>query len=379
MKLSNKAILPKGFRAQGASCGIKKSGKPDLALFYSESPCFVSGKFTTNSMAAAPVKLGQRSVKMGKACRALLVNSGNANAYTGKQGLQDAFLMRKAAAAALSIEDEQVLVASTGIIGKVLPVDKIKACLPGLVKGLTARGIARAEKAIQTTDKFNKEITAKFKVGSAEVTLCAVAKGAGMIAPNMATMLVFIFTDAAIIKSALDRALTEVVASTFNCMTVDGCMSTNDTVFLLANGQAANTPIGGGHAYGAFKEALRAACLYLGKMIIRDGEGSTKCITLEVKGAASGRQAHTIALAVANSNLFKTAMFASSANILGRIVASVGASGAGIKEEALSVRYSPLKKKDVHIRIVVGKGKGKAVVYTSDLSYEYIKINAAYN
>jgi len=379
MKFYARAILPRGFKAGGVASGIKRSGKLDLALFYSEVPCLASGKFTTNSMAAAPVQLDKKTLQSHKVFRAIIANSGNANAYTGVEGVHDARLMAQLAARALSIEDSGVLVASTGIIGRRLPVEKIKKALPGLAAGLSAGGIAKAKQAIKTTDKFTKEITAKFTIGSDTVTVCGIAKGAGMIAPRMATMLVFIFTDAVITQAALDRALGAAVGNSFNCITVDGCMSTNDSVILLANKAAGNSCIDLTRNFTVFLGALQSVCLSLAKMIVRDGEGATKLISISVKGAKTGSDAKKIALTVASSNLFKTAMFASSRNIVGRIVAGVGASGAGVKEKDLSIRYSPLKKKEVDISIGVGKGKGKAVIYTSDLSFEYVKINAEYN
>jgi len=239
----NQAVLPPGFLANGVNCGIKKSKKPDLALFYSRLPAKASAKFTTNSIIAAPLQVDRQQLKTGKYFQALIVNSGNANCFTGKQGLDDAWSTIKSTARALKINPRRVLVNSTGIIGKPLPVQKIKKAIGGLVSGLSTAGINQAQKAIMTTDTFAKEITVKFKIGGKAVTVCAVAKGAGMIAPDMATMLCFIFTDAAISKRALDKALSAAVENSFNCITVDGCMSTNDTVIILANAAAGNKMI----------------------------------------------------------------------------------------------------------------------------------------
>lgn len=378
MIVFKRAILPKKFKANGVACGIKKSGNSDLALFYSEVPAIAASKSTANKIQAAPLKANQAYFKKTKQFRGIIVNSGNANAFTGKAGIKDAFLMGKLAADCLSVKDGSVLVASTGVIGKKLPVEKIKQASHSLVEGLSIQGIDKAKRAIITTDKFTKEITVKFKLGSKEVTLCAVAKGAGMIAPNMATMLCFVFTDANISQQALSRALSIAVDNSFNCITVDGCMSTNDTVIILANKACGNKSIISGNA-GPFLKALKIACLELAKMIVSDGEGSTKLIRIKVNQAKNYQEAKKIALSIANSNLFKTAMYASSPNCLGRIAASAGAAGVDIKEPALKIKFSNLNKKDVDIDVSVGRGKASAVIYASDLSHEYIRINAEYN
>jgi glutamate N-acetyltransferase/amino-acid N-acetyltransferase len=379
MKVYNKAILPTGFKANGVACGIKKSGQPDLALFYSELPAKAAVVSTTNKIQAAPVQVNRRYVKKDGVYRGIIVNSGNANAFTGQSGIKDAECMSEAAADALAVKKESVLVASTGIIGRGLPVDKITKAIPRLVEGLSGQGIARAQKAIMTTDKFAKQVTLVCTIGNKAVTICGVAKGAGMIAPHMATMLVFILTDAVISQEALSGALKMAVDDSFNCITVDGCMSTNDTVILLANQAAGNEAVNSGKPFALFAKALTAVCLDLAKLVVRDGEGATKFIRIKVSQAQSRREAKKIALQIANSNLFKTAMFASSENVRGRIVASVGASGVRVKENKLKIKYSPLGKKEVDIDVSVGRGKESAVMYTSDLSYEYVKINAEYN
>jgi glutamate N-acetyltransferase/amino-acid N-acetyltransferase len=282
------------------------------------------------------------------------------------------------AAGALGIKKEAVLVASTGIIGRRLKLGKIKNALPQLVKALSKKGIDQAKKAIVTTDTFVKEITVKLNIGGQVVTICGIAKGAGMIAPNMATLLCFIFTDANIAQGALNKALKIAVAGSFNCISVDGCMSTNDMLILLANGAAGNRMIDGKNT-GSFIKALKLVCLELAKMVVKDAEGATKFIQIKVEKAKSSKEAKQVALSIANSNLFKTAMFASSKNILGRIVAAVGASGVDIKEEDLKIKSSPLKKKEVSVNVSINSGNASATVYTSDLSYEYVKINAEYN
>ncbi len=372
MKVVKKAVLPAGFVAAGLSAGIKKSGKPDLALIVSQSPALAAVVSTSNTMQAAPIVLNKSHLKKSSAFYAIIANSGNANAFTGKQGLHDADSMASEVGYALSIKKESVLVASTGIIGRRMPV-------PALVLALSRPGIRQAEQAIMTTDAFAKEATAIVRIGGKPVTVCGIAKGAGMISPKMATMLAFITTDANITKHALDRALHEAVASTFNSITVDGCMSTNDTVIVLANRQAGNSQIEGGAALRKFTEALRCVCLELAKMIVRDGEGATKSIRIMVTQAKNPDEAKHVALAVANSNLFKIAMYAGSPNIYGRIVAAVGATGVPVHEDDLTIQYSPLHKRDVDITVQLGRGPARSVVYTSDLSHEYVKINAEYN
>ncbi len=379
VKIYKKAILPLGFKASGIAAGIKKSGNLDLALFYSELPAKVSCKATTNKIQAAPIKINNLYLKTNKSFCAIIANSGNANAFCGAAGLRDSRAMTQAAARALSVKSESVLVASTGIIARRLPVIKIKKAIPDLAGSLSRDGIDKAVKAIMTTDKIAKKITASFSVGSKKITICGIAKGAGMIAPNMATMLSFIFTDANITQGSLNRALGIATENSFNCITVDGCMSTNDTVIMLANQAAGNSAIDKGKPFDLFLRALNIVCLSLAKLIIQDAEGATKFIRIKVEKARSFSEAKKIALGVANSNLFKTAMYASSSNVIGRIAASVGASGVNVKENDLKIGFSSLNKRNVDINISVGKGKFSAIIYTSDLTHEYVKINAEYN
>jgi len=374
-----KVILPLGFQANGLSAGLKKKNKPDLALFYSVVPAKAGCLFTRNKILAAPVIVCKKHLKNNRGFQAVIANSGSANCFTGKQGIKDAIDMAVAAGNALGIKKDAVLVASTGIIGKKLDVQKIKQAMPALVNGLTQPGIDKAKKAIMTTDTFSKEITVKFSLGGKVVTCCGIAKGAGMIAPDMATMLCFIFTDAQITQGALNKALKSAVEKSFNCITVDGCMSTNDAVMVLANGMAGNKIINTGSSFSGFCSALNKVCLELAKMVIRDAEGATKFVHIKVAQAKSVKEAKAAALGIANSALFKTAMFASSPNIIGRIVAAVGASGIMVKEQGLRIKHSPLKNKEIEIEVSLGAGKCKSEIYTSDLSYEYVKINAEYN
>ena len=240
MKIYKKAILPKGFKANGLACGIKKSGKLDLALFETRLPAKAACLFTTNKIQGAPIQLNKKHLKANRQYHSIIVNSGNANCFTGEKGLRDSEESAKVLAHTLGVKKESILVASTGIIGRRLPLFKIKRAIPELVKGLSRPGIDKAKKAIITTDTFTKEVTVKFEIGKSMVTICGVAKGAGMIAPNMATMLSFILTDAQISVEALKKALKVAVDNSFNCITVDGCMSTNDTVMVLANNAAEN-------------------------------------------------------------------------------------------------------------------------------------------
>ena len=379
MKSSPVKGLPRGFQANGVAAGIKRSGRPDLALFYSQAPAKVAAVFTSNSIKAAPLKVSQSYLSRNEYFQALIVNSGNANCFTGNAGLADARKMSLLAARGLGIRKEAVLVASTGIIARRMPLGKIENAIPLLVEGLSAKGIGMAGKAIMTTDTFAKKAHAKVKIGKQSVTIYGVAKGAGMIGPKVATMLCFLFTDANIARGALDKALRAAADNSFNCITVDGCMSTNDMVTLFANGLAKNTAIESGRNFKSFSRALSSVCLELARMLVRDAEGATKFITVKVSGARSASEARRAALAVANSNLFKTAMFASSPNVLGRIVAAVGASGAKVKEEKLNISLSDLNRKEVKVEVSLGCGRQEAVVYTSDLTYKYTKINAEYN
>ncbi len=378
MRFYNKAILPKGFRASGLACGVKKSGKLDLALFYSDVPAKSACLFTTNKIQAAPIKISKRHLALSRTFQAIIANSGNANCFTGAKGLLAAQRMTEATAEALSLGKFNVLVNSTGVIGKELPLEKITCAIPDLVRGLSRHGIDKAKEAILTTDLFVKEVSVKCLIGNKKVTICGVAKGAGMISPNMATMFAFILTDANIAQSALKKALKLAVKDSFNCITIDGCMSTNDSVMVLANGASANRTIVSGKDFEIFTKALKIVCLELAKMIVRDAEGATKFITISVDKARSEEEAKRAALAVANSNLFKTAVYGENPNF-GRIVAAIGASDVALKEECLRMRVSPLSKKEITVVVSLNTGKAGATVYTSDLTPEYIKINAAYN
>ena len=386
MKIYKKAILPLGFKANAVACGIKKSGKLDLALFYSDIPAKASCEFTANKIQAAPVKINKKYLKDNRFYKAIIVNSGNANCFTGNLGLKDAEETTRALANGLRVNKENVLIASTGIIGRRLPLAKIKKAIPELIRGLSRQGIDKAKKAIMTTDNFTKEITVKFNLGSQGVSICGVAKGAGMIAPDLgrrgrgrtATMLCFILTDADITQNALNKALEIAIGNSFNCITVDGCMSTNDSVMVLANGAAGNMLIDTNKRFNSFTKALNTVCLELAKMIVRDAEGATRFVRVKIDKARNFAEAKKIAFSIANSNLFKTAIYGRNPNF-GRIVAAIGSSGVDVEEKDIKFNVSPLHKKEVNVDVSLGQGNACAVVYTSDLTPEYIRINAEYN
>jgi len=387
-----------GFMFSGISAGIKEGKEKDLALLYSVTPATAAGVFTTNRVKAAPVLVDRVRIKGGQ-CQAIIANSGNANACTGKRGMRDARAMADATAEALRIPRRLVLVSSTGVIGKAMPVDKIRSGIPALVNNLSARALPDAAEAIMTTDTFPKVKMEKSRVGGREIRICGLAKGAGMIMPHMATMLCFVMTDAAIEGVALQRALLDAIEPTFNRITVDGDTSTNDTVLVLANGKAKNRIISLKSAdYPPFKDLLTAVLLELAKMIIRDGEGATKFIEVRVEGARSEADAKKVALSVANSSLVKTAFFGEDAN-WGRIAAAIGRSGVRINpntfdillnhvavaqggmetNEALQEKAGQVLKGDtVTITIRLHQGNTHTSIYTCDLSTDYVKINAHY-
>jgi len=378
MKIYKKAILPKGFKASGISCGIKKSGKLDLALFYSNLPAHAACLFTINKIPAAPVILCKSLLKKNNVFKAIIANSGNANCFNGTNGLKDAQATAMALAKTLDIKKESILVSSTGIIGRRLPVEKIKSGLLNLVRNLSYRGIDSAKKAIMTTDTFSKELSVNFKIKGKAISICGVAKGAGMIAPDMATLLVFILTDANIAKDILKKSLRSSVGKSFNSITVDGCMSTNDSVICLANSAAGNVRITNSKDAQLFNQALDVVCIELAKLIVRDAEGASKFIQIKITKAKNPNQARKAALAIANSNLFKTAIYGENPNF-GRIIAAIGASGVNVVEKDLKMKVSSLNKKDIFVDVDLSQGSSSAIVYTSDLTPRYIKINAEYN
>ncbi len=395
--ISGGVTAPQGYKAGGTSCGIKKSQLPDLAIIYSEVPAAAAGIFTTNQVQAAPVILSREYLKKGKA-QAIIGNSGNANACVGAVGMEAARRMTVAAGKALNIQAESVLVASTGVIGIALPVEKIETTLTEKGNFLSATGSAAAARAIMTTDTFPKEVAVEFELEGATVRVGGIAKGSGMIHPNMATMFGFITTDVHIDQVLLQKAIAIAGKTSFNRITVDGDTSTNDCLFVLANGLAKNTLIAAENQdYQIFLQALTTVCLELAKMIARDGEGATKLVEIKVTGAKTEDEAVKAGKSVATSNLVKTALFGEDAN-WGRILAAVGYSGVKIDPDRTSIYLGDLpvyqrgvglvfdeakakrilSEKEILITIDLDDGKEAASVWTCDLSYDYVKINGSY-
>lgn len=388
------AATPKGFRSAGIHCGIKRE-KPDLALLVSELPASAAGVFTTNKVKAAPVRYTQSVIAAGRA-QALVVNSGNANACTGEAGLANSAEMARLAAESLGLDTDLVLVASTGVIGVPLPMDAIRSGIPRASRALSSDGAAAAL-AIMTTDNFPKTAAVRLEIGGVEVAIGGMAKGAGMIHPNMATTLCFLTTDASVPPAVLRGALKRAVGESFNSITVDGDTSTNDTVLLLANGRAGGPPITNGEALNRFTAALTLVAGELARMVVRDGEGATKLVEIEVEGAASDLEARQAAMTVANSLLVKTALHGGEPN-WGRILAALGRSGVEMDEATTDVLFgdlgvvrgglgvpgvwdaaaAALEEKEISVTIRLGVGSGTAKVWTSDLSEEYVRINGSY-
>ncbi|MER2048466.1 MAG: bifunctional ornithine acetyltransferase/N-acetylglutamate synthase [Solibacillus sp.] len=397
-KLSSKNIVsPKGFTAAGVHCGLKHK-KKDLAILVSEVPASVAGVFTTNAVQAAPLKVTKEVVYETKKMQAVIVNSGNANACTGKQGLLDAYEMQLLAAQKLGIASSLVGVASTGVIGEIMKMEPVKKGVELLNPDSKLESGIDFSQAILTTDTVMKNTTYATIIDGKEVIVSGTAKGSGMIEPNMATMLGFITTDANIESEALQKALSSVTDCTFNSITVDGDTSTNDTVIVMANGLAGNDPLSPAHPdWENFYTALRLVSEDLAKSIARDGEGATKLIEVEVDGAVSDEEARKIAKTVVGSPLVKTAVFGCDAN-WGRIIAAVGYSGAVIDPDKITIKIGGatmvengepiqfseealieiLKQHEVKIFVSLEVGKGHGFAWGCDLTYDYVQINASY-
>ena len=388
---------PLGFTAGGMYAGIRKA-KKDIALIRSRTPATVAGVFTQNKTQAACVIVDKLQLQNSPKCSAVVVNSGNANACTGERGFNDAWTMIETTAGALDVPKEQVLVSSTGVIGQYLPMDKVVPGIRQLATQLSPSGNRDAADAIMTTDTFSKETAVKFSIGSSSITIGGMAKGSGMIAPNMATMLAFVTTDAVIAQPLLSKALRHANSRSFNRITVDGDMSTNDMVLVLANGEAGNKPIKDHtEEYQLFLAALEYVLIKLAKMIARDGEGATKLVEILVTGATSEDDAVQAAKAVANSNLVKTAIHGADAN-WGRIIAAVGYSGIDFNPDLVEISFddvpvlnrnyeivvdeekakAALSKDTVVVTIDLNQGSASARVWTCDLTKQYVHINASY-
>jgi glutamate N-acetyltransferase/amino-acid N-acetyltransferase len=386
-----------GFTAGGVYCGIRKA-KKDIAIVQSAKPAVVAGVFTLNKVIAAPLLVDKIQLKNSNVCSAVVVNSGNANACTGEQGMKDAWMMVDTTADALHLPREQVMVSSTGVIGQYLPMENVVSGIRDLSTKLSVDGNKDAAEAIMTTDIFPKQCAVRVPFGTSVITIGGMAKGSGMIAPNMATMLAFVTTDAVIAPSALQAALRIANNHSFNRITVDGDMSTNDMLLVLANGLTKNeeirekTP-----AFQQFLAALEYVLIKLAKMIARDGEGATKFIEIVVSGARTEDEAVQAARAVANSNLVKTALHGADAN-WGRILAAVGYSGIDFDPAKISIGFddllvlkpnyeivldeekakTKLSQENITVLINLHQGSAEACFWTCDLTKEYIHINASY-
>ena len=384
----------RGFRAAGMAAGIKPSGRKDLALIVSDAPATVAATFTTNQVKAAPVQLDMEHVATsGGMARAIVANSGNANACQGKAGRIHARAMAVAVARRIKCPEEQVLVCSTGRIGVNLPIVKIEAGIKKLLEAVSRKGAHEAAQAIMTSDTRTKEIAVRLKFGGRAVHIGGIAKGAGMIQPNMATMLAFLTTDAEMTRVTLQHALSAAVKQSFNRISIDGDTSTNDTVLLLANGAAGGKPLAGA-ALAEFQKALDFVCLELAKMMVRDGEGVTKFVTVNVRGAVNDHQAEAAARAVVNSTLVKTSWCGGDPN-WGRIMDAIGYSRAKVREERVEIAYNgvaavrhgvatkvsphrlrraarqPTFAVDINLHI----GRGRCTMHSCDLTEKYVELN----
>lgn len=390
-----------GFVAGGIHCGVRKNkSKPDLAMIYSEKPCAAAAVYTQNLVKGAPILVTQKNIADG-AAKAVICNSGNANTCNA-DGEEKAQAMCDLTAQALGIAPQDVVVASTGVIGQVLPMEPIQAGIPELVKALSADGSHAAATAIMTTDTIAKEAAAEVEIGGKTVKVGGISKGSGMIHPNMATMLCFVTTDCAISPAMLDKAIHQVTEKTFNMISVDGDTSTNDTFAILANGAAGNPEITApGPDYDAFAQALEAVCRQLSKLMAGDGEGATKLLICRVDGAMDLAMARTVAKSVICSTLFKAAMFGADAN-WGRVLCAIGYSGAAVDVNKIDVSFRSAKgqvdvcqngagipfseeeasqvlsEHEIEILVHLHLGEASAEAYGCDLTYDYVKINGDY-
>lgn len=388
-----------GFTAAATAAGIRYANRSDLGLIFSQVPAVAAGVFTTNRVKAAPVVLSMERLRSGKA-QAILVNSGNANACTGAPGMEAARATSAMAAQVLGIDEALVQVASTGVIGQPLPREPFSKSVPGLAGSLSGSNLGDVARAIMTTDLVEKEAGATVNINGTPVNIYGMAKGSGMIRPDMATMLCFILTDAQIVFPVLDRLLREAVDESFNAITVDGDTSTNDMALVMANGMAGNAWIDEDNLEGIriFDEALRGICRDLALKIVADGEGATKLVQIKVQGARTRTEAFDAAQTIANSALVKTAFFGEDAN-WGRIIAALGRSNCTFQEERVDIFFGDvllveqglclgteaetratavLKQKQFGVTVELHEGSSEAVVYTCDFSFDYIKINASY-
>lgn len=397
MEKNNQQI--KGFLFSATGASIKKPGRLDVGLIYAEKPAVAAGVFTRNRVKAAPVIISRERLRRG-AAQAILVNSGNANACTGEQGLEDARESARVLANHLEIKEKLALVASTGVIGQFLPMERIKGAIPRLAQSLAPNRLAEVSRAILTTDKMPKTAFREGNIDGVPIRMAAIAKGAGMIMPQMATMLCFVMTDAAIRADALRASLHRAVSLSFNRITVDGDMSTNDSVIILASGEANNKRIDIDDSAGrsVFEKLLGELLIDLARMIVRDGEGATKLVEVRVTGAGTVGEARKAAYAVANSSLVKTALFGEDAN-WGRIMAALGRSGVPMDPGRVSIAINrfplvknglgcgpdaeraatgAMRQEEFILHIDLDRGPSDFNVWTCDLSADYVRINASY-
>jgi len=387
-----------GFKASGVEAAIKYANKKDVALLVGDDPCAVAALYTTNKVAAAPVRVDREHSLSGIA-QAVVINSGNANACTGETGLKNAYAMTRLTAQALGINPSLTLVCSTGVIGVNLPMDRVEAGIKLAAAAISPDGGHDAALAIMTTDTVEKEFAVEFEIDDRRVVIGGMTKGSGMIEPNMATMLAFITTDAVIDAVPLDMALRDAVEISFNRLVVDGDQSTNDTVIAMASAKAGNASLTPAHPqWNRFVDALKTVCIELGKKIVMDGEGATKFVTVKVSGAASDKDARLAARAVAKSPLVKTSWFGIDPN-WGRLIAAVGYSGAEVDEENVQIYIGTnaaydkgrvatpdeliamqeiMRARAFDVNINLNLGHGSDTVYTCDLSHDYVSINAEY-
>lgn len=387
---------PQGFRASGVAAGIKRSGTLDVAVLVSDTPASAAAVFTTNRVCAAPVLVSREHVSKGRA-RAVAVNAGCANAVTGEGGMADARQMAVFTAGLLDLPVEEVLIASTGVIGRRLPMDRLESGLQAAITALSAENGDAAAEAIMTTDTRPKSISVQIETPDGLIRVGGMCKGSGMIAPNMATMLAFVTTDAAATPEYLQSLLSDVTGRTFNCVTVDGDCSTNDSLFLLANGASGIRAERGTAAGEALHQAVEHVCTHLAQELARDGEGATKLVAVRVRGAATETDARQVARSIANSPLVKTALFGNDPN-WGRILCAAGYSGVELDptKVALELCGIPLlqngeplpfdipaaseamKVPELEMILDLGGGSAEATVWTCDFSYDYVRINAEY-
>jgi glutamate N-acetyltransferase/amino-acid N-acetyltransferase len=394
---STNTIIVPGFRFAGVACGIKKGKKKDLALIFSERPANAAAIFTTNRFKAAPVLIGIKRMRSGF-IQAVVVASGNANACTGARGMRDAEAACREAGQRLGIDPNLVFPSFTGVIGVPLPMNNVREGIRKAAVNLSPNQFSQAADAIRTTDRLVKIVSASFRVKGKKLTLAGMVKGGGMIAPHMATMLAYILTDAAVERSCLREILKRNADKTFNCTTVDGEMSTNDTTLLLANGSAGNASIRrGSPEAAALERALYFVMKHLAIKLVEDGEGATKAAEIQVRGARSRTAAKKVAWAVANSQLVKTAFFGADPNF-GRILAAIGYSGVPVVAEKITISFNRvvvarrgvgvysneraaarvLEGPKFTVRIFLGQGKESASMWTSDLSKEYVRVSSSY-